>query len=62
MYYICKNLGVPLVAQQNQIQLGALRLRVGSLASPTGLRIWCCCELWCSLQIRFGSGVAVAVL
>ena len=40
------NLGVPIVAQQKQIQLGTGRLRVWSLASLRGLRIWCCCELW----------------
>ena len=33
-----------------------------SLASLSGLRIWCCCELWCRLQTLLGSGVAVAVV
>ena len=37
------------------------RLWVQSLALLSGLRIWHCCELWCWLQIRLGSGVAVAV-
>ena len=27
-----------------------------------GLRIQCCCELWCRLQIRLRSRVAVAVV
>ena len=35
------------MAQWKQIQLGTLRLRVQSLASHSGLRIWRCCELWC---------------
>ena len=35
---------------------------VGSiLASLSGSRIWCCPELWCRLQMRLRSGVAVAV-
>ena len=29
------------------------------LASITGLRIWCCRELWCRSQKRLGSYVAV---
>ena len=39
--------GVPITAQQKQIRLGTVRLRVQSLASFRGLRIWHCCELWC---------------
>ena len=27
-----------------------------------GLRIWHCCELWCRLQMRFGSHIAMAVV
>ena len=38
-----------------------MRLRVRSLALLSGLRIWCCCELWCRLQTWFRSGIAVAV-
>ena len=38
-----------------------MRTRVPSLASISGLRIQHCCELWCRLQMRFGSRVAVAV-
>ena len=37
------------MAQQKQIRLGATRFRVRSLPSLSGLRIWCCCELWCRL-------------
>ena len=35
---------------------------VRSLASLSGLRIWCCCELWCRSQMLLGSCIAVAVL
>ena len=28
----------------------------------SGLRIWHCCELWCRLQMRLGSYVAMAVI
>ena len=35
---------------------------VRSLASLSGLRILCCCELCCRSQTRLGSGVAVAVV
>ena len=38
-----------------------MRLQVPSLASLSGLRIWCCCELWCRSQMRLRSGIAVAV-
>ena len=34
---------------------------VRSLASLSGLRIRCGRELWCRLQMRLGSGVAVAL-
>ena len=51
--------GIPIVVQQKWIQLGTVRLRVRSLASLSGLRIRCCHELWCRLQTRLRSGVAV---
>ena len=35
--------GVPVVVQQKGIPLGTMRLRVRSLASLSGLRIWRCC-------------------
>ena len=34
-----------------------VRTRVRSLAYLSGLRIWCCHELWCRLQMQLGSGV-----
>ena len=37
------------------------RMQVWSLALFSGLRIQCCCELWCRSQMRLRSGVAVAV-
>jgi len=53
--------GVPVMAQWKRIQLGTMRLQVWSLASLSGLRIWCCRELWCRSQTWIGSGIAVAV-
>ena len=41
-------MGVPVLAQQKGIQLGIMRLRVGSLALLSGLRH--CHELWCRSQ------------
>ena len=55
-------IGVPVVVQQKQIQLGIMRFRVQSLASLGELRIQCCCELWCKLQMQLGSDLAVAVV
>ena len=57
----CGNVGVPIVAQGKQIQLGTMRLRVRSLASLHGLKIRHCCELWCRPQTWLKSGVAIAV-
>ena len=34
--------------------LGTMRLRVWSLALLSGLRIWCCRELWCRSQCGLG--------
>ena len=53
----CLRFGVPIVVQQQRIQLGTTRL----LASLSGLRLWRCHELWYRLQMRLGSHVAVAV-
>ena len=39
-----------------------MRLRVQSLASLSGLRIWRCHELWHRSQTRHGSHVAAAVV
>ena len=47
------------MAQQKRIQLGTMRLWVQSLTSLSGLRILCCRELWCKLQMQLGSHVAV---
>ena len=55
-------LGVPIVAQQKQIQLGTTRLWVQSLASLSGLKILHCHELLCRWQMWLGSCVAVAVV
>ena len=52
---------VPVVTQQKRIQLGTTRLRVWSLASLSGLRIWCCRELWSRSQTWLRSGIAVAL-
>ena len=54
--------GVPIVAQQKQIRLGTMRLRVQPLASLSVLRIRCCHELWYRSQTRLGSCVAVALV
>ena len=56
-----KKQGIPIVAQWKRIQVGATRLWVQSLALLGGLRIWCCHELCCRLQMRLRYGVAVAV-
>ena len=44
-----------------RIRLGAMGLRVRSLASLSGLRIRRCRDLWCGLQMWLGSCVAVAL-
>ena len=58
----CLFLGFPIVVQQKQIQQGTMRFRVQFLALLSGLRIWCCHELWYRSQMWLGSGVAVAVV
>ena len=40
-------------------QLGSMRMRDGSLASLSGLRVQCCCQLWRRWQMRLGSSMAV---
>ena len=49
------------MAQKKQIQLGTIMLWVQSLALLSGLRIRCCSEVCCRLQMQLGSGIAVAV-
>ena len=44
-------LGGPIMAQRKQIRLVSMRTQVHSLASPSGLRIWHCHELWCRSQM-----------
>jgi len=39
-----------------------MRIWVQSLALLSGLRIRCCCELWCRLQIWLGSYIAMAMV
>ena len=56
-----KKWGVPIMAQQKWIQLGTMRLQVLSLALLSGLRFWCCHELWCRWKMRLGYCIAVAV-
>ena len=53
--------GLPAVAQQRWIRLVSVRMRVRSLASLHGCRIWHCRKLWHRLQMCLGSSVAVAV-
>ena len=43
--------GVPTVAQPKWIWLVSMRTWVQFLALLSGLRIRCCCELWCRLQV-----------
>ena len=43
-------------------RLGTTAFWVQSLALLSGLRIWCCHELWCRLQTWLGSHVAVALV
>ena len=55
-------LGVPVMAQRKQTQLGTMRLQVRSLILLSGLMYqWSCRELWYRSQMRLGSHVAVAV-
>ena len=43
-------------------RLVSTRMQIRFLASLTGLRIWCCCELWCRSQTQLESGIALAVV
>ena len=54
--------GVPVVAQQKQIQPLTMRFQVQSLASFSGLRIRRGCELWSRSQTRLVSHAAEAVV
>ena len=54
----CGSVGPKLGQEPNRV---SMRMQVGSLASLSGLRIWCCHELWCRSQMWLGSGV-VAIM
>ena len=54
--------GVPIVAQQKQIQLVFMRIWVQSLALVSGVGIQHCSELWYRSQKWLRSHVAVAVV
>ena len=60
--YQKRNLGVPIVTQQVKTLLVSMRMQIRSLASLSGLRIRRYRKLQCRLQMRLGSGVAVAVV
>ena len=45
------------MAQRKRIQLGTMRFQVQSQALLSGLRIWCCRELWYRSQTRLGFGL-----
>jgi len=57
MYYLPCEMGV----KEFLLWLSGLRICLASLASLSGLRIRCFCELWCSSKMRLGSHIAVAV-
>ena len=56
-----EKVGVSIMVQWKRIRLGAMRLRVRSLALLSGLRIRRCHELWCRSHTQLRSGVAVAL-
>ena len=55
-------IGIPVVVQQKWIWLVSMKMQVWSLALLSGLRIRCCCELWCRSQMQLGSLSTVAVV
>ena len=57
-----KETQVPIVTQQNMTSIHENVGSIISLAKFNGLRIQCCHELWWKVQMRFGSGVAAAVV
>ena len=56
------SLGVPILAQWKRIWLWSMRTQVQSLASLSGLRIWCCRKQWCRFHTQLRSDMAVAVV
>ena len=53
---------LPLCCRGNQLHCVSMRMQVQSLASLSGSGIWHCHELRCRSKMRFGSGIAVAVV
>ena len=53
---------VPLWLSGLQSWLASVRMQIWSLSSLSGLKIWCCRELQCSLQTWLWSCVAMAVV
>ena len=51
--------GVPILAQWKRIWLGSMRTHIRTLASLSGLRIWCCRELWSQMQLWYCCGCGV---
>ena len=49
------------MAQQKQTQLISMRMWVRSLALFSGLKIWCCRELWYRVHTWLASGIGMAV-
>ena len=47
------------MVQWKQIWLVSMRTQVPSLASLSGLRVWCCHELWCRLKTWLRSCIAL---
>ena len=54
--------GALFVAQRKGIGLVFIRRQIQPLTSLSGLKIRCCCELWCRSHLRLRSGVAMAVM
>ena len=46
---------------QEVINLTSIHEDMSSIPGLSELRIWRCCELWCTLQLWLGSCVAVAM-
>ena len=49
--------GIPVMAQQKWIWLASMRMRVWSLVSLSGLRIWHCHKLWWRSQMLLGAAL-----
>lgn len=55
--------GVPIVAQGvKDPALSLWECRIWFLALLSGLRVQCCCSLWCRSQMQLGFSVAVVVV